>query len=1050
MAKKKKNDSAWRSTFFYFLLLLIALSLFAPFFSAPRNVAEVNFSDFLNQVDQGKISQITVKGDIVEGKYNDGKAFRTRALNYPNLVQNLREKGVSIKVEEPADSSWFFNLFVQILLPLLFFVGLWFLIMRQAQGVNSQAMSFGMYKGKAVTSKAEVTFKDVAGVDEAKEELEEIVDFLKHPEKFRALGARIPRGLLLVGAPGTGKTLLARAIAGEAGVPFFSLSGSDFVEMFVGVGASVTGDTPVLVRDKEKTRLIPISEFVDNYYDQDQQGYPIKIEGIETLGFQGKNSSQYSSEDKFFGGSAWKKVDAVYRHKVEKIYEIHYLGGTIRTTGDHSIFVRDKNRLKIKKASELKIGDKLVNLPYKVRGKFLKGLGTFHHVRAHSFPQEIELELEMWDELPQWFNKYTYAVASQGKMATQEVASNVGVSSTTILNWQKEICSPEYLARRLKYPNLPEKILLTPDLLKLFGYYTAEGRAGGYLEFIFGSHEKDHISEIITLMKSIFHCEPKLEDTPDNSTRIKYYFAPLAHFFRRYCGTGSANKHVPDFIWDLPYKYFLAYLEGWGNGDGYITQEKKLSITSVSHQLILEMNWLCAMHGIKAGIRSGKNKCGRILKNRPLPETNYWNLIIGKTANPFTDENIDCPDQMKKPYVKKIVIKDYDGFVYDLCGCENEAFFGGEKPILLHNSRVRSLFNQAKKQAPAIIFMDEIDAVGRHRGAGLGGGHDEREQTLNQLLVEMDGFDANTNIIIIAATNRPDILDPALLRPGRFDRTITIDKPDIKGRRAILDIHAKGKPLGKDIDLEIIARRTPGFTGADLANIMNESAILAARCNKKEINMPEAEEAVDRVMAGPQKKSRVMQDKEKKVIAYHEVGHALLSKLLPNVDSVHKISVLPRGMALGYTLQLPEQDKHLLSKSEATEQIVVLLGGRVAEEIVFGEITSGAQNDLERATAMAKKMVCEMGMSSLGLRTFGHRDRQVFLGRDFGETKDYGDLTADAIDKEINSIINDCYHRAKEILSKNRSQMDEVATLLMEKETLEGGNLAEVLKSLMV
>jgi len=587
-----------RSILFWGLIVVLGVLLLAPLFSPQPSVKEIAFSDFLNMLETSQIKQVVISGDMVSGEINDGTKFKVRALNYPNLIPTLREKGVSIKVESPAESSWLLNLAAQLLFPLLFFAFLWWLLLRQAQSANSQAMSFGRSPAKPLQGKVDVSFKDVAGVEEAKEELSEIVDFLKTPEKFQKMGAKIPKGLLLMGPPGTGKTLLARAIAGEAGVPFFSLSGSDFVEMFVGVGAS----------------------------------------------------------------------------------------------------------------------------------------------------------------------------------------------------------------------------------------------------------------------------------------------------------------------------------------------------------------------------------------------------------------------------------------------------------------RVRSLFSQAKKQTPCIIFMDEIDAVGRHRGAGLGGGHDEREQTLNQLLVEMDGFDPKINIIVVAATNRPDILDPALLRPGRFDRQVVLDKPDLKGREDILKIHAKGKPLANDADLRIVARRTPGFTGADLENLLNEAAILAARANKTEVTKEEVEEAADRVMAGPEKKSRVISDKEKSIIAHHEVGHALISRILPNADEVHKISILPRGMALGYTLALPLEDKYLISKNEVLDQITVMLGGRVAEEITFKEVTSGAQNDLERATALAKKMVCEFGMSKLGARTYGRKDRQIFLGRDIAETKDYSEETADAIDKEISSIISTCYERAKTILTANRSKMDEIAKTLIEKETLEGEDLEAALK----
>ena len=353
-------------------------------------------------------------------------------------------------------------------------------------------------------------------------------------------------------------------------------------------------------------------------------------------------------------------------------------------------------------------------------------------------------------------------------------------------------------------------------------------------------------------------------------------------------------------------------------------------------------------------------------------------------------------------------------------------------------SRVRDLFNQAKKSAPCIIFIDEIDAVGRQRGAGLGGGHDEREQTLNQLLVEMDGFDPNMGIIVIAATNRPDILDPALLRPGRIDRKVVVDNPDLEGRLEILKIHARGKPLAEDVNLQVIAQRTPGFSGADLANLLNESALLAARRGKNKITMEELEEAIDKVIAGPERKSRVLSEKEKELIAYHEVGHALVTKFLPNADKVHRISIIPRGMALGYTLHLPTEDKHILTKAELLDKIVTALGGRAAEEIIFNETTTGAQNDLEVATEIARRMVTEFGMSEeLGPLTFGKKQGQVFLGRDLIESRNYSEQVAFMIDREIRRIIESCYDKAKDILVKNKETLIKIASILKEKETIE-------------
>ena len=362
-------------------------------------------------------------------------------------------------------------------------------------------------------------------------------------------------------------------------------------------------------------------------------------------------------------------------------------------------------------------------------------------------------------------------------------------------------------------------------------------------------------------------------------------------------------------------------------------------------------------------------------------------------------------------------------------------------------SRVRDLFDQAKKSAPCIVFIDEIDAVGRQRGAGLGGGHDEREQTLNQLLVEMDGFSANEGIIMIAATNRPDILDPALLRPGRFDRQIVVDRPDIKGRTEILKVHVKGTPMGPEENLDVIAQRTPGFTGADLSNLVNEAALLTARKDKKAINMPEMEEAAERVIMGPERKSRVISDKEKRLTAYHEGGHTIVGMLLEHTDPVHKVTIIPRGRAGGYTLSLPKEDKYYATRSEMLDELKVLLGGRVAEALVLKEISSGASNDLQRATQLARQMICEYGMSeNIGPVTFGHRQDQVFLGRDIARDKDYSEEVAAEIDKEVRSFMEDAYAATEKLLSDNIDKLHVIAKALMEKETLEEEEINQLVK----
>ncbi|WP_134685233.1 ATP-dependent zinc metalloprotease FtsH [Brevibacillus migulae] len=362
-------------------------------------------------------------------------------------------------------------------------------------------------------------------------------------------------------------------------------------------------------------------------------------------------------------------------------------------------------------------------------------------------------------------------------------------------------------------------------------------------------------------------------------------------------------------------------------------------------------------------------------------------------------------------------------------------------------SRVRDLFENAKKNAPCIIFIDEIDAVGRQRGAGLGGGHDEREQTLNQLLVEMDGFGANEGIIIVAATNRPDILDPALLRPGRFDRQITVDRPDVKGREAVLKVHARNKPLSDDVKLDVIARGTTGFTGADLENLLNEAALLTARRNKKQIGANEIDEAIDRVIAGPAKKSRVVSEDERRLVAFHEAGHTIVGYHLKNADMVHKVTIIPRGQAGGYTVMLPKEDRYFATKNDLLDKITGLLGGRVAEEIVLGDISTGAHNDFQRATAIARSMITEYGMSKLGPMQFGRSQGQVFLGRDFGHERNYSEQIAYEIDQEMQNIINECYARCKELLTTHRDQLDLIATTLLRVETLDAEQIKELIET---
>ncbi|MEK6813788.1 MAG: ATP-dependent zinc metalloprotease FtsH [Nitrospirota bacterium] len=587
-----KNLSLW------LIIGLVMILLFQLVNTQKSPDEEVPFSDLLAKVDQGQVEEVTIQENEIAGKLKGGKKFRTYAANYPDLVKDLRAKGVKITAKRPEGQP----VYIQFLItwgPMIVIVALWIFFMRQMQTGGNKALSFGKSKAKLISDKSnKVTFADVAGIDEAKEELHEIIDFLKDPQKFTRLGGKIPKGVLLMGPPGTGKTLLARAIAGEADVPFFSISGSDFVEMFVGVGAS----------------------------------------------------------------------------------------------------------------------------------------------------------------------------------------------------------------------------------------------------------------------------------------------------------------------------------------------------------------------------------------------------------------------------------------------------------------RVRDLFEQGKKHAPCLIFIDEIDAVGRHRGAGLGGGHDEREQTLNQLLVEMDGFEANEGVILIAATNRPDVLDPALLRPGRFDRQVVVSRPDIRGRLGILKVHTQKIPLAEDVDLEIVARGTPGFSGADLANLVNEAALIAARQDKPKVEGKDLDSAKDKVMMGVERKSVIISEEEKRNTAYHEAGHALVAKLIPGTDPIHKVTIIPRGRALGLTQQLPIDERYTYPRVYLLNEIAILMGGRAAEETALGHMTTGAGNDIERATELARKMVCEWGMSdALGPLAFGKKEEQIFLGREIAQHRDYSESTAIEIDREVRRMVTENYDRAKSLLKEHFHVLKALAEDLLERETLDSAQIDEVI-----
>ncbi|WP_299285179.1 ATP-dependent metallopeptidase FtsH/Yme1/Tma family protein [Thermoflexus sp.] len=1032
------------------LLIAITLIVFLAMGRGGGSRGEsVSLTDIAARLEAGEVKKVVVSGDYIQVELRNGKILTAVKESGSTFLDQMKALGVpedklrSIQYVPERPNEWGSILiaFLTYGLPALVVVGFLYFILRQAQAPGNQAFNFSKSRARMFTGeRPTVTFDDVAGVDEAKQELQEVVEFLKEPEKFIALGARIPKGVLLVGPPGTGKTLLAKAVSGEAGVPFFSISGSEFVEMFVGVGAarvrdlfeqakrhspcivfideidavgryrgagiggshdereqtlnqilvemdgfdtdtnvivmaaSVTGDTPILIKERDgRVRLLPIAEVVDRYYAPGEEGVE-KPADFMALGLVPRHDPR-GNHALLFGHSAFVPVRGVFRHRVNEIYEIEFAGGTIRATGNHSVFVRTRQGLVTKAVAELQPGDVLVALPYKVNRT-----SRARAVRAHRFPQAFSMELPLYEEPEEIRAAYEWAVAAPLPQAA--VAAALGVSQTTISKWRRGLHLPRSLSRVTSRHALPEKVPVTPELCRLLGYFAADGYSRKEVVFSLGADEHEEIEDIRRLMREIFGLEPdRIREEPGRAIHLVYHSKPLADFFARHVGRTAWNKHVPAFLFEAPFEYFVEFLRGYARGDGYIDARGKLEITSVNHQLILELHWLCRMHGLNSHVSTFRVRAGRrIAGGKPLPATRAYRLGLGRWDNPLLPGWQRENSRAHLPVVRSVRRIPYDGYVYDLCGCQYEAFFGGETPILLHN------------------------------------------------------------------TNRPDILDPALLRPGRFDRRVILDRPDVKGREAIFRVHLRGKPLDDDVDVSVLARATPGFVGADIANVVNEAAILAARKNKKKISMKDFEEAIEKVIAGPERKSRIITEREKRIIAYHEAGHAVVAYYLPNCDPVHKVTIIPRGMAGGYTLALPQEDRTLWTRSKFLDDMAMALGGRAAEEIVFGDITTGAAEDLERVTELARAMVTRYGMSEkLGPMVFGKKEELIFLGKEIAEQRDYSDAVAQEIDAEVRRLVMEAYERAKRILTEHRDKLEAVAQKLIEMETLD----AETFRAIM-
>ncbi len=1047
-------NKVWRQLLFVVLLFIFLSVLFSGLEKNLTSKKQISLSESIQMIKEKKVDKIIVHPDSLEIITPDKQIFVANKESNVSLGELLKNFGFSseeinaLDIEVKEQSSWsvWLGTLLPILIPIIFLVILFSYSFRRANQGAMQIFSFSRSNIRLFSSdKDRITFKDVAGLKEAKEELQEIVEFLKNPKKFQELGARIPRGVLLMGAPGSGKTLLARAVAGEANVPFFHISGSEFVEMFVGVGAgrvrdafntvkkaapailfideidaigrergagigggqdereqtlnqilvemdgfdretrvivmaaSVTGDTPVLVKKNNQIFLKPIAEIIDNYYNQNEEGREKLSPDLEILGFDGKPNKHGI----YFKKAVFKKVRSVFRHKVNEIYKIKFIGGKILATGNHSVFVRTKFGVAAKPVAELKTGEILVDLPYKVN----RTNKQKREIRAGEFDEKFNLELLLWQPLFENYREvsfaFNYALANANQISQTRLGQSLGYSQRTIGKWQQGICYPRELSKKYfkDYQILPEKIKVTEELMRLFGYYTAEGYSRKEVDFCLNIKEKEKIEDIKALMKQIFHLTPNRErNITSNAINIIYYSKPVAKFFAYYCGSGAHHKHLPPFLFEAPEEYFIEFLKGYAAGDGYTDSKGRLEITSVSEQLINELNWLSRLHSYKCYIRQFTVKALRRIKNgKPLKETKAWRISYGKTQNPINSQ----PGKAStvRAIIKNIEKMPYQGYVYDFCGCENEAFFGGRTPILLHN------------------------------------------------------------------TNRPDILDFALLRPGRFDRRVVLDLPDINGREEILKIHTRDKKVSPEVKLREIAERTPGFSGADLANLVNEAAILAARDNKKFIGQQELVSSIEKVMLGPERKSRVFTEKEKKITAYHEAGHALVSLLLPGASELKKVSIISRGQAAGYTMKMPTEERYLKTRTEFLADIAALLGGYLAEELEFKDVSTGAANDLQEATDLSRALVTKYGMSEkLGPITFGKTEGMIFLGKEITTEKGYSEETATLIDKEINKIIQECYKKARHVLQENKKQLDKIAEALIEKETLERTEIEALIK----
>ncbi len=1076
------------------LLSLVAYRMYQGSFMQPQR-ADISYTRFIREVNAGNIDNLQIIEKSVTGELKQEalvrlngqdvrfQSFRTNILgDGSSLPEKVWERNPGIEIEvRTAGVNWLSLLFTW--LPLIVVFALWLFIIRQMQSGGSAALKFGKTKARVLMETApKVTFKDVAGCEEAKVELQEIIEFLKEPQKFQRLGGRIPKGALLLGPPGSGKTLLAKAVAGEAGVPFFSMSGSDFVEMFVGVGASRVRDlfeqgkrnAPCITGDSIVTlsggRQVTIAEMFDR-----------QMVGVQVPAM----TEDHRIED--------ATVIGITRKPCNDLLEITTSTNAIRATGNHLFPVLREKGMEWVRADALSEGDYVAS-PRRIE--------TSEHAPSfYDFLDADETLVHFADDVPH-----------RRRTRLAEIVDSIDDHHDRIVGLSS---GPGGFASSV-LSRVPRH--LDEDVAYVCGLMASDGSFGsrGDRSMVFTNTEMRLHARLAVILEDQFAYSPKLHLAHDGEGLQRCYDHHVNHRL-----VADALRSVQSRVLELPSGHIASWLGGMFDGDGHVRVSETTPQIVISawkadtHRLVRDAllrigivtsrspraargddgnivitgrdNLLSFIRQVRShhpakqdaldtirvllesrttsASRLDAIPAGRLLREarqsigmgqraferghyvsgyergKVTPPRASLQAVVGEMESWCDEHDVEATDELQRlkdlahsgvlwTRIQSIRPVPPVDFVYDLCLDRHHCFVANN--LIVHN---------------CIVFIDEIDAVGRHRGAGLGGGHDERAQTLTQLRVERDGFDSNEGVIMIAATNRPDVLDPALLRPGRFDRQIVVDWPDVRGREGILKVHTRKIPLAEDIDLKQIARGTPGMSGADLANLVNEAALLAARRNHKKVDQRDFADAKDKVMLGMERKSLVMTENERRTTAYHEAGHALIAWLLPGSDPVDKVSIIPRGRALGITSYIPREERYSRSKEDLLRTLAMMMGGRAAEWLVFKHLTTGASNDIERATGLARKMVCELGMSeNLGPLTFGKKEEMVFLGREIASHKDYSEETAQKIDLEIRQIVEGAYNQAMELLTANLDKLNLLAGSLLEREMLDGEQMNRLLQ----